>query len=66
MIDLGALASLREHDHGLAAYRRRCACWAVLPLAELVTEGKGSLRVPTRVRCKAKRPHWGRMLRFDG
>jgi len=46
MIDLGTLAGLLEHDHGLAAYCPRCSRWSVLPLARLVTTGKGSLRLP--------------------
>jgi len=52
MIDLGSLAGLLTHDHGLAAYCPRCDRWAVLPLAELVTQGKGSLRLPIKVRCR--------------
>jgi hypothetical protein len=27
--------------------------WSVLPLADLVAQGKGSLRLPIRVRCQA-------------
>ena len=46
MIDLGSIAALHEHDHGLAAYCLRCDRWSVLPLAELVAQGKGSLRLP--------------------
>jgi hypothetical protein len=52
MIDLGTIAGLLEHDHGLAAYCSRCGRWAALPLAEMVAQGKGSLRLPIRVRCR--------------
>ncbi len=52
MIDLGTLAGLREHDHKLHAHCPRCEGWVVLPLAELVTQGKGPLRLPVRVRCR--------------
>jgi len=52
MLDLGTLAGLLEHDHGLAAYCLRCDRWSVLPLAELVAQGKGSLRLPIKVRCR--------------
>jgi hypothetical protein len=44
VIDLGTLAGLHQHDHKLAAYCARCSRWSVLPLAELVAQGKGSLR----------------------
>jgi hypothetical protein len=50
MIDCSTLAGLLEHDHKLAAYCLRCDRWSVLPLAELVTQGKGSLRLPIKVR----------------
>jgi hypothetical protein len=46
MIDLGSLAGLHEQDHSLAADCRRCDTWRVLPLAEMVAEGKGLLRLP--------------------
>lgn len=52
MIDLGDIAGLHSHDHTLAAYCATCSRWAVLPLAELVTQGKGSLRLPIKVRCR--------------
>ena len=52
MIDLGSIAGLHEHGHQLAAYCRRCDAWRVLPLAEMVAQGKGSLRLPIRVRCR--------------
>ena len=52
MIDLGTVAGLLEHDHKLVAYCLRCDRWSVLPLAELVAEGKGSLPLPIRVRCR--------------
>jgi len=51
MIDPGSIAGLYEHDHELCAYCPRCDRWAVLPLAELVRQGKGPLRLPARVRC---------------
>jgi RNase P subunit RPR2 len=52
MIDLGSIAGLHEHDHELRAYCLRCDRWAVLPLANLVSLGKGSLRMPITVRCQ--------------
>ena len=52
MIDLGTIAGLHEHDHQLAAYCPRCDAWRVLPLGEWVSQGKGSLRLPLRVRCR--------------
>lgn len=52
MIDLGSIAGLLEHDHGLAAYCPRCDRWAMLPLAKLVAQGKGSLHLPVTVRCR--------------
>ena len=50
MIDCSTLAGLHEHDYLLAAYCPKCERWSVLPLAELVAQGKGSLRLPIRVR----------------
>ena len=38
MIDLGTLADLLEHGHGLAAYCSWCSRWSELPLAELVDQ----------------------------
>ena len=52
MIDLGTVAGLHEHDHELRAYCQRCDRWAVLPLADLVAQGKGPLRLPLKVRCR--------------
>ena len=52
MIDLGSIAGLLEHDHGLAAYCLRCDRWRVLDLAGMVEQGKGPLRLPIRVRCR--------------
>lgn len=52
MIDLGTLAGLLEHEHGLDGYCQRCDRWSALPLAELVAQGKGSLRLPIAVRCR--------------
>lgn len=52
MIDLGSVAGLHEHGHQLAAYCPRCDAWRVLPLDEMVAQGKGSLRLPLRVRCR--------------
>jgi hypothetical protein len=40
-----------EH-HELHAHCPRCARWATLPLAEWVSQGKGSLRLPINVRCR--------------
>jgi RNase P subunit RPR2 len=51
MIDLGSIAGLHQHDHELRAYCPRCDRWAALPLAELVRQGKGSMRVPITARC---------------
>jgi len=52
MIDCSTLAGLLEHDHELAAYCSRCDRWSVLPLADLIAQGKGSLRLPVTVRCR--------------
>ena len=51
MIDLGSIAGLHEHGHQLAAYCQHCDRWVVLPLAELIAAGRGSRRLPIRVRC---------------
>ena len=51
MIDLGTIAGLLEHRHQLAAYCPACERRRVLPLAHLVANGKGSLRLPIKVRC---------------
>jgi hypothetical protein len=48
----GDLVGLLEHDHGLAAYCPGCDAWRVLPLGEWVSQGKGSLHLPLRVRCR--------------
>jgi RNase P subunit RPR2 len=53
MIDLGSIAGLHEHNHELRAYCSRCDRWAVLPLAQFVSQGKGSLRLPINVRCQS-------------
>lgn len=50
MIDLGTIAGLHEHEHQLAAYCPTCGRWRVLPLAHLVANGKGSLRLLVKVR----------------
>ena len=52
MIDLGTLAGLHQHRHELHAYCLHCDRWTVLPLETLVTQGKGSLRLPLTVRCR--------------
>jgi hypothetical protein len=52
MIDLGSIEGLHAHDHQLAAYCPCCDVWRVLPLAELIEQGKGSLRLPLAVRCR--------------
>jgi hypothetical protein len=52
VIDLTAIIGLLEHDHKLTAYCLRCDRRSVLPLAELVAHGKGTLRLPVRVRCR--------------
>lgn len=52
MIDLGTLFGLLEHDQSLAAYCPKCCRRSVLPLADLVAQGKGSLRLPIKVRCR--------------
>ena len=52
MIDLGSIAGLHAHAPELHASCLRCDRWRVLPLAEWVSQGKGSLRLPLRVRCR--------------
>lgn len=52
MIDLGSIAGLLAHDHELHAYCVKCERWVVLPLERMVSEGKGSLRLPFKVRCR--------------
>ena len=52
MIDLGNIAGPHQRGHDLAAYCPKCERWRVLPLAHLVANGKGSLRLPVKVRCK--------------
>jgi len=51
MIDLGTIAGLLARDHQLAAYCPMCERWRVLPLAHLVANGKGAMRLPVKVRC---------------
>jgi hypothetical protein len=58
VIDLGSIAGLHEHE--LRAYCARCDRWSVLPLAGLVAQGKGSLRLPIAVRSTSMS---GRLLR---
>ena len=45
MINLGSIAGLHQHDQ-LAAYCQRCDAWRVLPFADWVAQGKGSLCIP--------------------
>jgi ribosomal protein L37E len=52
MIDLGCIAGLYEREHELHAYCSRCDRWHTLDLARMVREGKGSVRLPVRVRCR--------------
>jgi len=52
MIDLGTIAGLHAHDHQLAAYCLRCDRWSTLDLERMVAQGKGSLRLPLRMRCR--------------
>ena len=52
MIDLGSIAGLLNHEHELHAYCHSCNRWSVLPLANLVAQGRGSLRLPFTVRCR--------------
>jgi RNase P subunit RPR2 len=52
MIDLGSIAGLHGHQHELHAYCPRCDRWRVLPLERMVSEGKESMRMPTRVLCR--------------
>jgi hypothetical protein len=47
---IGTLTGLIEHDDKLVAYCLRFKQWAVHPLASLVAQGKGSLRLPINVR----------------
>jgi hypothetical protein len=49
-IDLGSIAGLLEHEHKLAANCPKCCRWSVLPLAEMVSQGKGSLPPSKKVR----------------
>lgn len=49
MIDLGSIAGPHAHDHRLAAYCPRCDARRELPLADMVAQGKGSLRLPMPV-----------------
>jgi hypothetical protein len=51
MIDLGSITGLHQHNHQLANYCPRCDTWRVLPLAEMVAQGKGHLRLPLRLDC---------------
>jgi hypothetical protein len=51
MIDLGCIAGLHDRNHELHAYCCRCNRWQVLDLARMVRQGKGSMRLPLRVRC---------------
>jgi hypothetical protein len=51
MIDLGSVAGLHDHSHELHAFCPRCDRWAVLDLAGMVSQGRGSLRLPIVVRC---------------
>jgi hypothetical protein len=52
VIDLGSIAGLLEHEHELHAYCHSCNRWSVLPLADLVAQGRGSQRLPFTVRCR--------------
>jgi hypothetical protein len=51
MIDLGSIAGLHARKHELHAYCQSCNRWSVLPLADLVAQGRGSLRLPFTARC---------------
>jgi hypothetical protein len=51
MIDLGCIAGLNDRNHELHAYCGPCNRWQVLDLARMVRQGKGSMRLPLRVRC---------------
>jgi hypothetical protein len=70
VIDLGSIAGLHEHQHELHAYCCHCGRWGKLDLDQLVRQGKGSLRLPWRVRClrcgelgqvqvRPQMPRWG-------
>ena len=52
-VDLGTVAGLHERQHELHAYCRHCDRWRVLDLARMVREGRGRLRLPLTVRCRA-------------
>jgi hypothetical protein len=41
-----------QHDHQLAGYCPHCDRWSVLPLAALVAQEMGSLRLPLKLRCR--------------
>jgi len=51
MIVLDTIAALHEHRHELHAYCPRCERWVTLDLAQMIREGRGSLR-EFRVRCR--------------
>lgn len=50
MIDIGSIAGLLEHNHGLDAYCAACDRWAVFDLAAMVAAGLGDRRLPIAVR----------------
>jgi len=47
MTGFSSLAGPLEHHYGPAAYCPLCSRRSVLPLAQLVAKGKGSLRLQT-------------------
>jgi hypothetical protein len=52
MADCSTLAGLLEYGHKLAAYCPQCSRWSLLLLADFAAQGKGSLRLPLKVRCR--------------
>ena len=52
MIDLGSIGGLHARQHEVHAYCPRCDRWAVLPLAQMVTNSQGERRLPIRGRCR--------------
>ena len=52
MIDLGSIAGLYERSHELHAFCHRCDRWRVLDLERMVLAGRGSMRLPLKVRCR--------------
>jgi len=52
VIGFGSITDPYAHDRELRAHCSGYDRWGVLPLAELVSEGLGSMRLPIAVRCE--------------